>query len=39
MQLGKMFGAWFAICAVVALATAAFVVWVIIKLMAHFGVI
>lgn len=39
MKFGGMFGAWFAICAVLSAASVAFVVWVIIKLMSHFGVI
>lgn len=34
-----LFAAWFALCAVLSIASVAFVVWVIVKLMRHFGVI
>jgi len=39
MKLIGLFGVWFAICAVLSIGSIAFIVWVIIKVMSHFGII
>lgn len=35
----KLFGAWFVFCALASIAWVGFIIWVIVKLMQHFGVI
>ena len=39
MNMRGLMGLWFAICAAFSIATVVFVVWVIIKVMAHFSII
>lgn len=39
MKLGALFGIWFLIVALIGIASTSFAVWVIIKIMQHFGVI
>lgn len=39
MKLASLFGIWFFIVALFGIASTSFVVWVIIKVMQHFGVI
>jgi hypothetical protein len=38
-KMGTLFGIWFAFCGIVAIASTWFVVWVILKLMSHFGIL
>jgi len=39
MKLYKLFGWWVALVAIIGIASTSFVVWVIIKVMQHFGII
>lgn len=39
MKLVSLFGWWFAFVAIVGIASTSFAIWVIIKIMQHFGII
>lgn len=39
MKLGSLMAGWFALCAVLGIGSIVFVVWIILKVMSHFGII